>query len=222
MNILQDEQKVSEAMAEYGATKSGILASSGPGNCFASYAALSFQEEIEAIKQSVFSPDSPTRYPGAAKGLLADALASPDNASIHIAFIAATINLEAFPSQSGMLKPPASMKSKAGISFTISAQRPLSVGSCHILSNHPEDDSAIDPAYISHPANLEVPSNGVELAERMRTTSPFKEKIKRGHSPLKLFTLGRKRTDRIFESGDHYSVSSCWNCCNEPRGYRCL
>jgi hypothetical protein len=127
--MLQDVQEVQKAMAEYSTTKSGLLASSGPGNCFASYAALASQEEITTIKQSIISPDTPTRHSETARGLLADALASPDDASIHIVYIAATINIDAFPSQSSMLKLPESMKGKPGISFTIAAERPLSVGS---------------------------------------------------------------------------------------------
>jgi choline dehydrogenase-like flavoprotein len=41
MDMLQDEQEVQKAMAEYGATRTDVLASSGSGNCFVSYAALS-------------------------------------------------------------------------------------------------------------------------------------------------------------------------------------
>jgi choline dehydrogenase-like flavoprotein len=192
LDMLQDELEIQNAMAEYGATKSGILASSGSGNCFASYAALSSQEEIAAIKQSIFSHDTTPRHSDAAKGLLANALASPDDASIHIVYVAATINLAAFPSQSGMLKLPESMKGKRGISFTIAAQRPVSVGSCHILNSNPEDDPAIDPAYLSHPADLEVLAKGIELAEKMRTTSPFKEKIKQRIFPPESVDLGKK------------------------------
>jgi hypothetical protein len=138
--MLQDVQEVQKVMAEYSTTKSCILASSGSDNCFASYASLASQEEITAIKQSVISPDTPTRHSGTAKGLLTDALASPGHARIHIVYIAATINIDAFPSQSSILKPPESMKDKQGISFTIAAQRPLSISSCYILSSNPEDD----------------------------------------------------------------------------------
>lgn len=192
LDMLQDEQEVAKAMAEYGATKSGVLASSGSGNCFASYAAVSSLEEIAAIKQNIFSPESPTKHSEAAKGLLAGALASPDDASIHIVYIAATINVDAFPSQPGMLKPPESMKGKQGISFSIAAQRPLSVGSCHILSSNPEDDPAIDPAYLSHPADLEILAKGIELAEKMRTTRSFSGKIKQRIFPPESVNLGKK------------------------------
>jgi hypothetical protein len=140
LNVLQDVQEVQKAMAEYSTTKSGLLASSGSGNSFTSYTALTSQKEITAIKQSIISPDTPTRHSEIAKGPLADALASPDDASIHIVYIAETINIDAFWSQSGMLKPPESRKDKQGISFTIAAERPLSVGSCYILSSNPEDD----------------------------------------------------------------------------------
>jgi hypothetical protein len=115
--MLQDKQEVRKVMAEYWATKPGVLASSGSGNWFASCAALSSQDEITAIKHLIFSPESQAKLSETAKGLLADALASPDDASIHIVFIAATINLNAFPSQSDMLKPPESMKGKKRYQF---------------------------------------------------------------------------------------------------------
>jgi choline dehydrogenase-like flavoprotein len=88
-----------------------------------------------------------------------------------------------------MLKPPVRMQGKQGISFSIAAQRPLSVGSCHILTNSPEDDPAIDPAYLSHLADLEVSAKGIELAEKMRTTSHFKEKIERRIFPSESVNL---------------------------------
>jgi choline dehydrogenase-like flavoprotein len=91
-----------------------------------------------------------------------------------------------------MLKPPVSMQGKQGISFSIAAQRPLSVGSCHVLSNNPEHDPGIDPAYLSHPANLEVLAKGIELAGKMRATSPFKEKIETRIFPPESVNLGVK------------------------------
>jgi choline dehydrogenase-like flavoprotein len=177
-------------MAEYGATKSGSLASSGSGNCFASYAALSTPKEVAAIQQSVLSP---SRHSEATRGLLADALASPDDASIHIVYIAAPLDMGAFPSQEGMAKSPAIMQDNQGISLTIAAQRPVSVGSCHIISNNPQDDPAIDPAYLSHLADIEVMAKGIELAEKMRTTSPFKEKIKQRIFPPEIVNFEEKR-----------------------------
>jgi len=92
-----------------------------------------------------------------------------------------------------MLKPPESMEGKQGISFTIGAQRPLSVGSCHIISDNPEDDPAIDPAYISHPADAEVLAKGIELGEKMRTTNPFSDKIEKRIFPPENVDLGIKQ-----------------------------
>jgi choline dehydrogenase-like flavoprotein len=163
LDILQDPKEIQKAMAEYGATKSGPLASSGSGNCFASYATLSTREEVAAIQQSVLSP---SRRSEATKGLLAEALVSPDDASIHITYIAAPLDMGAFPSQEGMAKSPVIMQGKQGISFTIAAQRPVSVGSCHIISNNPQDNPAIDPAYLSHLADLEVMAGVSNLLRR--------------------------------------------------------
>jgi hypothetical protein len=93
LDILQDPQEIQKAMAEYGATKSGPLASSGSGNCFSSYAALSTHEEVAAIRQSLLSP---SRRSEATKELLAEALASPGDASIHIMNIAAFLGYGSF------------------------------------------------------------------------------------------------------------------------------
>ncbi|PMD55253.1 uncharacterized protein K444DRAFT_634093 [Hyaloscypha bicolor E] len=194
--MLQDVQEVQKAMAEYSTTKSGLLASNGSGNCFTSYAALAFQEEITTIKQSIISPDTPTRHLETAKGLLADALASPDHASLHIVYVAATVNIDAFPSQSSMLKPPESMKGKPGISFTIAAERPLSVGSCYILSSNPEDDPRLTRRTSRIPLMLRI-----ELAEKMRTTSPFSEKIKQRIFPPESVELGKKKERLAYLKG---------------------
>ena len=178
LDKFQDPQEIGKAMAEYGTSKSGPLGSSGSANCFASYAALSTPEEIAAIQHTIRSPDSLSPHTVGAKRLLADALGSQDDASIHFFFLPASLNMDAFPSQAEMVKTPAVMQGKQGISFSVAAQRPISVGTCHIISNNPGDDPAIDPAYLSHPADLDVLSKGLQLLEKMRMTSPFKEKIK--------------------------------------------
>jgi len=57
------------------------------------------------------------------------------------------------------------------------------LGSCHITTADPKDDSAIDLAYLSNPADIDVLQKGFQLLEKVVATSPLKEKSKRDMIP---------------------------------------
>jgi choline dehydrogenase-like flavoprotein len=71
--------------------------------------------------------------------------------------------------------------------------RPFSAGSCHITSSNPRDDPAIDPAYLSHPADIDLLQKGLQLIDKVVSTSPLKEKIKKRYDPQALDLNDRKQ-----------------------------
>jgi hypothetical protein len=55
--------------------------------------------------------------------------------------------------------------------------------------------------YLSHPADAEVLAKGIELAEKVRTTSPFGEKIKQRIFPPESVELGKKEEKLAYLKG---------------------
>jgi choline dehydrogenase-like flavoprotein len=179
VDALQVPAELEKAMAEYMTSKTGPLSSGGSGQCFASYSDLSTPEEIAAIQNSILSPDSLTTHTEKAKKLLAEGLGDPNDASLQLIMIGASMNIAELHSQPLLLKPPPEMDGKMGITLIIAVYRPLSVGSIHISSPDPEIDPVIDPKYGTHPADIALLSKGLELAQKVVQTSPFKEKLKK-------------------------------------------
>ncbi|KAH6721850.1 glucose-methanol-choline oxidoreductase, partial [Leptodontidium sp. MPI-SDFR-AT-0119] len=90
---------------------------------------------------------------------------------------------------------------------------PLSVGTVHISSSDPKVDPDIDPAYLSHPADIEIFSKGLAMIDKIVNTSPFKEKIKRRYHPDGPLDLSDKKAVEIFLRGSigtqYHPLGSC-------------
>lgn len=57
------------------------------------------------------------------------------------------------------------------------------------------DDPAIDPAYLSHPADIDLLQKGLQLVERVASTSSLKEKIKKRYDPESIDVNDRKQVE---------------------------
>ncbi|KAH6681772.1 hypothetical protein B0J14DRAFT_530502 [Halenospora varia] len=184
MDIFQDEAKAAEAMGIYMTDRSGPMSTGGSAHCFASFASLSSQSEIDEIQQSILGPESSkSTLPPKAKELLAKGMADPKDANLQIVLLPVSVNLEGIHDQQLFMKPGPEMVGKMGISLGGCTTRPLSAGVVHVKSADPEDDPEIDPKYHAHPADALLLAKSVELIERMVGASPLKEKIKRRAFP---------------------------------------
>ena len=56
-------------------------------------------------------------------------------------------------------------------------QYPASRGSVHVTTSNPMDDPAIDPAYLTHPADVEVLAAGVRYLEKVSRSSHLQDKV---------------------------------------------
>lgn len=184
LDMLQDPATVQAAMEEYMTTKSGPLSSGGAAMGFASYADLASKEEVEALTTSIATSQQPVSgLDKQAAKLLANALADPKDGSLQLVLIPASLNLGRTDDQTVLLAPPEHMLGKHGMLLAVCLARPFSAGSCHITSSNPFDDPAIDPAYLSHPADIDLLQKGLQLVDKVASTSPLKEKIKRRYHP---------------------------------------
>ena len=120
--------------------------------------------ELEALTESTISNvQNAPQYDAAVSEILADRLADPEDSSFHMVLFPASMNLERGENRAEFFAPPAEMIGKMGCMVGFCLSRALSVGTIHISSSSPEMDPQIDPAYLSHLADIEIQSKGLVL-----------------------------------------------------------
>jgi choline dehydrogenase-like flavoprotein len=194
LDMLQDESEVQAAMTSYMTDKSGPFSSGGACMSFVSYADLATSSEVAAVQKTILSEE----HAGLAeesKKLIADSLADHDYGSIQIIILPVTLDPSKTYDQLALLQPPPEQIGKQGFVLASCLARPVSSGSIHITSSDPQIDPAIDPGYLTHPADIEVLSKGLDMIHKMVATSPFKEKIKRRYYPETLDLKDKKAVE---------------------------
>jgi choline dehydrogenase len=63
------------------------------------------------------------------------------------------------------------------VGITAALQHPLSHGRITIASDNPIDYPVIDPAYLTHPADVTILREGLKLARQLANTSPMKDTL---------------------------------------------
>ncbi|KAG9233943.1 hypothetical protein BJ875DRAFT_29588 [Amylocarpus encephaloides] len=184
LDKLQFPEKLQAALTEYTTTRNGPLSSGGCTQLFVSYASHSSQSEIDSIVNLTHSFKCPTGHPEAKARLIAMSLADPTDPSIQIVFLPTTLNIQHFNDQKQLLTLPPDMAGKQGLTFASSVMRPFSVGTVHIVSKDAMEDPAIDPGYLSHPADIRLLAKGLELTEKIARTAPFSNVVKRRVFPF--------------------------------------
>ena len=110
-----------------------------------------------------------------------------------MAILPASTNVERFDTQTEFFSPPKEMRGKQGLTLGPCVARPISVGSCHVVSSDPVESLAIDPWYLTHQADVELLGKRLEIAEMMAARSPFKDLIKRRFCPDESVDLKYKK-----------------------------
>ena len=212
LDSMQDPSYVETVMAEYASTRSGPLSTGGAAMGFVSYADLATPAEVLALQDLMLSPTHGGHTPEA-KQLLAQGIASKDEASIQIVLLPASLNVKHAYDQTKFFEQPPEMAGKHGFLLGACIARPLSVGTVHIASSDPKVDPEIDPAYLSHPADVEIFSKGLAIVEKMVNTSPFKEKVKRRYYPDGPLDLSDKKAVETYVRGnvatEYHPLGSC-------------
>ncbi|KAH7346870.1 hypothetical protein BKA65DRAFT_478040 [Rhexocercosporidium sp. MPI-PUGE-AT-0058] len=212
LDAMQDPSFVQSAMAEYESTRNGPLSSGGAAMGFVSYADLASPSDISSLQDLILSPEH-SGHDQAVKKLLADGIASKDEASIQIVLLPASLNITEAYDQTKLFVPPSNMLGKHGVFLAACIARPHSVGTIHITSSDPKEDPAIDPAYLSHPADIEIFAKGLQIMEKMVSTSPFKEKIKRRYHPDGPLDLSDKKAVETYLRGnvgtEYHPLGTC-------------
>ena len=101
---------------------------------------------------------------------------------------------DAGPSDQGKLFLSAPDRGNAfHISAVNSLQYPLSRGTIHIKSADPNEPPAIDPAYLSHPADVLLLVAGVRMLDKLDRTDALKDKIAKRFRPDANFDMSDRQ-----------------------------
>ena len=161
LDDLHNPRLAAKAVAEYTADQSGPLSTGQSSMGFVAYGAIAPKDEVEATAKKVESQNAASAKQAKIE---ADRLCSPKTAGIHIYGVAANFNFDFGHDCSRYFQPP-----PAGFNrFTmgVSLQYPSSRGSVHIRSSDPLEQPDIDPAYLSHSADMDVLCAALRYAEK--------------------------------------------------------
>ena len=162
LDSLHDPELQAKAITDYTTSRDGPLGTGQSSMGFVSYRSIATSEEVEATASLVSSCGSAS--PKQAR-LEADRLRSPHSAGIHLYGVAGTFNLDGGHECSKYFAPPPPGANR--FTMGVALQYPSSRGSVHVKSSDPLQHPEIDPAYLSHPADLAILCAAVRFAERV-------------------------------------------------------
>jgi choline dehydrogenase-like flavoprotein len=167
VDAFANPEVVQAVMGLYQTTGTGPLASPPSGMGFLSYASLVSTDELErtiGLIDLAGPADPQQRHKQLVRTV--DRLRDPKAGAIQLLFIPANIDTgEGRQDQSKFVRPAATGNNH--VSVVVALQYSLSRGSVHVTTNDPASQPAINPSFLSHPADLAV----------LRAVLPFLDKV---------------------------------------------
>jgi choline dehydrogenase-like flavoprotein len=162
-------------------TKATGPMASGPSTMgFVPYTAIASPAEIERTTELVKS-HSCARKGQAQLGV--DRLRSSKTAAIQLVLMAANVGLSRGDDQRLLLAPPREAQPRMTVGVCL--EYPYSRGSVHVTSCDPTKQPAIDPSYLSHPADVAILSSGIRFVEKVFQEPHMRSKLSNRVMPSK-------------------------------------
>lgn len=133
------------------------------------------EKHIHAIISN-YHQAHPNGDPASREALLARQLLSPNEAVGQFVLLAVGADVRncGSPSKLFMLDEPSNW-----ITLAVCSTRPFSRGSIHSKSSDPSEHPVIDPAYYSHPLDLDLAGRSIMHALNLAKTEPLHSKVKK-------------------------------------------
>lgn len=200
LDALANPETLAKAQEEYMTKQSGPLASNFTCMGFLSYSSLVTNEELERTVESIRSTPGQTPFQKKQNEQIIAQLRDPRSANLQTCIFAASGNLSdaATYDNSKVFAAPETFDPSAphGITLIICAQYPVSRGTVHIMSADPYQQPAIDPAYLTHTADVDILSAGLSFLDRVTQTKPLQDKIVSRAYPATELDLQKKEDAR--------------------------
>lgn len=185
LDLFRDPEVVNQAVAEYMSTGKGMFTANGlTGVACVPYLDVLTPEEKKAAADRVNELIKiPEQEPGLIKqhNILKEMLLSPIEAAYVIIPSPGGADFSATESGAGIYFH---QNPDTYFSIVANLQHPFSRGTVHIRSKNVNDHPVIDPAYLSHPLDLEILEKGMRHLKTFVQTEPLASKLKDGGKVL--------------------------------------
>lgn len=173
--VMEQAQK---ALAETGG---GPLTSVCTMQGFFPYKIFATPEEQERVVKSV-EKDLPDLSPFQRKQYerTLEHLKDDKSANLQVVLVPSHYGMEeGIENQSKVFPAPTNPEDPYAISAAMCLQYPLSRGSVHIKTSDPNDHPAVDPGFLSHPADVDVLAAGLKMLGKVEQSSHLSGKIEK-------------------------------------------
>ncbi|KAF4310717.1 putative aryl-alcohol dehydrogenase protein [Botryosphaeria dothidea] len=197
--------------------RGGPLTDVSTGQGFVSYRSLVGDEELErtleTIRETLKGPQT-TEFERKQLEVVMAHLKDSRSANLQIVLVPAAISLgdEGIEDQSKMY-PAGDPTKNNRVVWGAALQYPVSRGSVHIQSSDSTDPPIINPAYLTHPADVAVLGTGFRLANRIAATPPLAPKISKRLRPAPDIDLdvqaNAERSICEWYIGEYHPCGSC-------------
>lgn len=168
---LQKPEVMASVMKMFEEQRAGPLTNSSHIAGFFPYRSVVSKEELEALVKSI--RDTQSELPKESlefkqyEQIIAN-LQSEKSATLRIQVLPATANAskEALTNNALIFAPPSVPNANDGLTLALSLEYPVSRGWVHITSTDPNDQPAINPNYLNHPADITVLAGGLKLIDK--------------------------------------------------------
>ena len=181
LDALQKPENLQKVQEEYMTKQTGPLSVASTAMGFLSYSSLVTKEQLEKTVESIRNTPHQTPFQKKQREQIIAQLRDPRSANLQIAIIPATAHFsdEAVADETKFFPTPEVFDPAVpnGISAAVCSQYPVSRGTVHITTSDPNQQPAIDPAYLSHPADLDLLSAGLRYLDKVAKTEDMKDKL---------------------------------------------
>lgn len=172
------------AMKAYGEDASGPLSCTSTVQGFLPFNKFATGTEVKDTIASIESIEDQTPFAKKQRDTVVAHLKDPNSANLQLVLVCATASLAESQEDQSKLFPPLSDPNDAnGITLAGCLQYPVSRGSVHIRSSNPEDQPAIDPAWLTHEADVNVLAAMMKMLDQTVKTEPLASKLAKRVTP---------------------------------------
>lgn len=172
------------AMKAYTEEAGGPLACTSTVQGFFPFNKFASEQEVKDTIASIESIKDQTHFAKKQRETVIAHLKDPNSANLQLVLVGATAEMkESQEDQSKLFPPLQDPNGPNGITLACCLQYPASRGSVHVRSSKPEDQPAIDPAWLTHQADIDVLAAGMKFLHQTSMAEPLASKLEKRIAP---------------------------------------
>lgn len=168
----------------YTKDRNGLLASATSGMGFVPYSRMVSPAELERTCRKILDTPVQTTFQRTQLEQVVRQLQSPTSGNIQFILSQGTLNVNEVVADQGKFAKPLAETDPDGFTIVACLEYPASRGTVHITSSDPTVNPAVDPAYLSHPADVDVLAAGLGFCDEIAQSPALKDKIRRRAHPV--------------------------------------